>query len=163
MLVDDSISRGGSVVASSAPGERGGNISLLDLPMERDGRELLRHSMKPQHYTRQHCHESVFQSIGIVTNRNVCQHWLMRPGCLAVACGVARYFCCRCANDLTSVALHLLQLTRHPLLCFFPSSVAMVAWLNVLKRMQLPLRVAAVAGLASVFTGAIVAMVQQAE
>jgi hypothetical protein len=40
MLVDDSISRGGSIMASSAPGERGGHISLLDLPMERDGREL---------------------------------------------------------------------------------------------------------------------------
>ena len=40
MLVDDSISRGGSVVASTAPGEKGGNISLLDLPMERDGREF---------------------------------------------------------------------------------------------------------------------------
>ena len=39
MLVDDSISRGGSIMASSAPGERGGHISLLDLPMERDGRE----------------------------------------------------------------------------------------------------------------------------
>ena len=40
MLVDDSISRGASVVASTAPGEKGGEISLLDLPMERDGREL---------------------------------------------------------------------------------------------------------------------------
>jgi hypothetical protein len=39
MLVDDSISRGGSLVASTAPGEKGGNISLLDLPMEREGRE----------------------------------------------------------------------------------------------------------------------------
>ena len=41
MLVDDSISRGGTVLASTAPGEKGGEISLLDLPMERDGRELL--------------------------------------------------------------------------------------------------------------------------
>eukprot|EP01046_Picozoa_sp_COSAG06_P018745 COSAG06_NODE_1314_length_9887_cov_10.607070_7_plen_86_part_00 len=39
MLVDDSVSRGGSLVASTAPGEKGGNISLLDLPMEREGRE----------------------------------------------------------------------------------------------------------------------------
>ena len=40
MLVDDSISSGGSLVASSAPGNRGGQLSLLDLPIEQDGREL---------------------------------------------------------------------------------------------------------------------------
>eukprot|EP01043_Picozoa_sp_COSAG02_P019395 COSAG02_NODE_932_length_15816_cov_15.913088_4_plen_317_part_00 len=40
MLVDDSISSGGSLVASSAPGNRGGKLSLLDLPIEQDGREL---------------------------------------------------------------------------------------------------------------------------
>lgn len=40
MLVDDSISNGGALVASSAPGSRGGKLSLLDLPIEQDGREL---------------------------------------------------------------------------------------------------------------------------
>lgn len=50
MLVDDSISRGGSILASSAPGEKGGHISLLDLPMERDGREPRPHlHTQPQH------------------------------------------------------------------------------------------------------------------
>lgn len=37
MLVDDSISRGSIIAATSAPGNRGGSISLLDLPMEKDG------------------------------------------------------------------------------------------------------------------------------
>ena len=39
MLVDDSISRGMTLVASSAPGEKGGNIALLDLPLEHEGME----------------------------------------------------------------------------------------------------------------------------
>ena len=37
MLVDDSISRSSMLAATSAPGNRGGTISLLDLPMEKDG------------------------------------------------------------------------------------------------------------------------------
>ena len=37
MLVDDSISRGSILAATSAPGNHGGSISLLDLPMEKDG------------------------------------------------------------------------------------------------------------------------------
>jgi hypothetical protein len=39
MLVDDSISRGNVLAASSAPGDRGGAISLLDLPIEKEGLE----------------------------------------------------------------------------------------------------------------------------
>ena len=37
MLVDDSISRGSTLISSTAPGERGGSIQLLDLPLEADG------------------------------------------------------------------------------------------------------------------------------
>ena len=39
MLVDDSITSGFDLVASSAPGDNGGTISLLDLPLETDGLE----------------------------------------------------------------------------------------------------------------------------
>ena len=37
MLVDDSISSNFELTASSAPGDNGGTISLLDLPLETDG------------------------------------------------------------------------------------------------------------------------------
>ena len=110
MLVDDSISRGGSIMASSAPGERGGHISLLDLPMERDGREL-RPPTRPLHRQPQQSHAQL-----TTNSQQRCRHF-------------------HASKSLASFLL-LLQWTTPPLHCSSAWSVVTAAWLSVPRQTQ---------------------------